>query len=314
MDIIIIRYIEWVSFRRLFMENMTIDEMNRMKDELGLTYKRISELSGVPLSTVQKVLGGITSSPRYTTIKALNDVLLNESRERNPFATYHYSDYRLGENVDRDRELLGLVMEASPYLTYGTSAVKHDGMMTIDDYNNLGDDRRVELIYGVFYDMATPSMEHQLIVHKIMTAFSNYIEKNKGNCVPMMAPLDVQIKSDKYNMVEPDVMIICNKDKLRKNKVVGAPDLVVEVVSKTSGSHDRIRKLNLYYESKVREYWIVDPLRKEILVYELIDGEYEQTNYSFEDMVPVGIYDGKLKVDFNDIKKYVDMILKQDEE
>ena len=110
-------------------------------------------------------------------------------------------------------------------------------------------------------------------------------------------------------MVEPDVMIICDKNKLHKNYVVGAPDLVVEVVSKTSISHDKIRKLNLYYESKVREYWIVDPIENEILIYYFSESDFKKSSYTFEDKVPVNIYDKKLKIDFKEIRTYVENMI-----
>ena len=291
------------------MDTMTIEQMNKTKDELGLTYRKIAELSGVPFSTVQKVLGGITPSPRYSTVKALSDVLLYESRKNNPYATYHYSNYKYGEKPEKDKELVELVEEASPFFVHGSNAPLNKDYFTVEDYNNLGDDRRTELINGIFYDMATPTIEHQLIVGRIWAAFSNFIAKNKGNCLPVMAPFDVQIKDDDFNMVEPDVMIICDKNKLHKNFVVGAPDLVVEVVSKTSISHDKIRKLNLYYESKVREYWIVDPIENEILVYDFSESDFKKSSYTFEDKVPVNIYDNKLKIDFKEIRTYVENMI-----
>ena len=293
---------------------MTIEEMNRRREELGLTYKRISELSGVPLSTVQKVLGGITDSPRYSTMKALTDVLLYESRENSPLATYHYSDYILGEDVRRDSELYDLVSDVLPayHTTAGSAEWRlRDGskpMKTVEDYYSLADDKRVELIDGVFYDMATPSAEHQIIATQIFNAFSSYIMKNKGGCVPMIAPFDVQLMEDNINMVEPDVMIICDKQKIQENRVFGAPDLVVEIVSKTSGAYDRIKKLNKYLDSDVREYWIVDPILEEILVYEF-EKDYMPSRYTLEDRVPVGIYSGKCHVDFGKVMATVRELL-----
>ncbi len=292
---------------------MDISEMNKIKKELKLTYKQISDLSGVPLSTVQKVLGGITDSPKYSTVKALSDVLLYESRKENPLATYHYSDYTLGNNPERDNQLYDLVEEARHFI-HGTSVEKmnqdkgfsQDGkrLMTVEDYETLEDDKRVELINGVFYDMATPSAEHQLIAGRIYSQIETYIMQNHGKCIPIIAPFDVQVKKDNYNMVEPDVMIICDKSKIQKNKVFGAPDLAVEIVSKTSGSHDRITKLALYMNAGVREYWIVDPIAEEIIVYHF-EKTYMPEHYSFNDKVKVGIYDGKCEIDFGSIREYI---------
>lgn len=290
---------------------MDINEMNKIKKELKLTYKQISDLSGVPISTVQKVLGGITESPKYSTIKTLSDVLLYEARKNSPNATYHYSNYKLGENSDRDNQLLNMVEESRQYVAGSTAkktTPKYPRLMTVNDYESLGDDHRVELINGVFYDMATPTAEHQLISQRIIRSFEDYIMSNHGKCIPLIAPFDVQIKKDDINMVEPDIMIICDKDKIQRNKIFGAPDLIVEIVSKTSGPHDRITKLALYMEAGVREYWIVDPIADEIIVY-FFEKTYMPVYYSFNDKVSVGIYEGKCRIDFKEIREYVEKML-----
>ena len=290
---------------------MDINEMNKIKKDLKLTYKQIANLSGVPLSTVQKVMGGFTDSPKYSTVKLLSDVLLDEARKKNPYATYHHSDYVLGDNTKRDNHLYSLVEEAIRYRT-GSAVKKIDKfnniLMTVDDYNSIGDDRRVELINGVLYDMATPTIEHQLIATRLIRAFEDFISTNKGKCIPIIAPFDVQIKEDNFNMVEPDVMIICDKNKIQGNKVFGAPDLIVEIVSKTSGAYDRITKLSLYMNAGVREYWIVDPIAKEIIVY-FFEDTYIPEHYSLNDKVKVRIYEGKCVIDFKEIQKYIKRML-----
>ena len=109
-------------------------------------------------------------------------------------------------------------------------------------------------------------------------------------------------------MVEPGVMIICDKNKIQGNKVFGAPDLIVEIVSKTSGAYDRITKLSLYMNAGVREYWIVDPIAKEIIVY-FFEDTYIPEHYSLNDKVKVRIYEGKCVIDFKEIQKYIKRML-----
>ena len=128
---------------------MTIAEMIERKNELGYSYEKIAELSGVPLGTVQKVLGGITKTPRYDTVHALSKVLQPEPA------------WKVSE----------------PLAVYGD---KHQGRYTIDDYFALPDDKRAELIDGIFYDMSTPTIIHQLVVGEIFAVLRTYITKNKG--------------------------------------------------------------------------------------------------------------------------------------
>lgn len=286
---------------------LTIEKMNENKEKLGLTYKKISELTGVPVGTVQKVLGGFTDSPRTTTMHALTELLLYEKKKEDPLhlRSYYYPDYRMGENFKRDMELCNLVAEANPYLINKSSSAwkLKDGsepLKTIDDYYKESEFRRIELIQGVFYDMAAPTATHQMFVTEILGEFRNHVIKNKGTCLPLAAPVDVQLNEDNITMVEPDILILCDKDKLRKNKIFGAPDLTVEIVSKSSGSYDRITKLSQYMNAGVREYWIIDTFTDEILVY-FFEESYAPKRYGFNDKVPVNIWNGECVVNFEEI-------------
>ena len=195
---------------------------------------------------------------------------------------------------------------------YSVSSALKKTSMTIEDYYQRSTDIRTELIDGEFYDMSSPSFAHQTICFTLCSTFNDYINNNKGNCISIMSPFDVQIKNDDTNMVQPDVMIICDKDKINDQKIQGAPDLIVEVVSPSSVAHDRIRKLNLYLDSGVREYWLVDPVNDEILVYRF-EESVVPVRYSFKDNVPVGIYRNKCKVDFKAIMKLINKWSKTEE-
>ncbi|MCD7744779.1 MAG: Uma2 family endonuclease [Lachnospiraceae bacterium] len=173
---------------------------------------------------------------------------------------------------------------------------KH-GKYTLEDYLALPEDQRVELIDGVFYDMAAPNYIHQGFGDRILAFFNNYIDEHHGSCYAFTSPIDVQLDCDDKTVVQPDVLIVCDMKKFRNGRVFGAPDLVVEVLSKSTSSRDRGLKLAKYKLAGVREYWLIDPRRKRVLVYEFEKRDSAKI-YGFADTVPVGIYDGACAVDF----------------
>jgi len=171
------------------------------------------------------------------------------------------------------------------------------GKYTLEDYLALPEERRVELIDGVIYDMAAPTYIHQGIGGKLYIAFDHYIEGKRGSCFVFVAPVDVQLDCDEKTIVQPDVLIVCDRSKFQNGRVYGAPDLVVEVLSPSTSKKDQSLKLAKYKLAGVREYWIIDPKRKRIFIYEFEKSDFA-TVYGFEDEVPVGIYGGDCKVDF----------------
>ena len=272
---------------------MTIEEMISRKNELGLTYEQIAKASGIPIGTVQKVLGGITRSPRYDTLMAIEQVLSENN----------------SNSLEESSSTYGSPAGSSS--RNNTPVIKKDklpGEYTLDDYYALPDDQRVELIDGVFYDMASPYTTHQIIALDIFTQVKNYISSKKGKCIPLAAPCDVQLDKDNKTMVQPDVMIICDKDKIIKRNVYGAPDFVVEVLSASTKKKDMSIKLSKYINAGVREYWIVDPDKQKIIVYD-IEHDIDVSIYGFNDEVPVALYDGKLKVDFKPILEAISFLL-----
>ena len=139
-------------------------------------------------------------------------------------------------------------------------------------------------------------------------AFANYIDANNGTCIPFVAPFDVQLDCDEKTMVQPDLLIVCDRNKITKERLVGAPDLVVEILSPSSWYHDTTRKLLKYKKAGVREYWIVMPHCQKVLVYDFAKSDLP-VEYSFEDEVPVGIWDEKCRVDFRKIQEKIQFLL-----
>lgn len=163
---------------------------------------------------------------------------------------------------------------------------------TSADYWNLPEGQRAELIDGQIYDMAPPSRIHQELVSQIVKTIGNYIDSHDGTCKVYPAPFAVNLDADDKNWVEPDISVICAKDKLTDRGCSGAPDWIIEITSPSTQSHDYLRKLWLYQKYGVREYWIVNPSAKSVTAY---DFEHSASaGYSFDDEIPSAIYEGDL--------------------
>lgn len=128
-------------------------------------------------------------------------------------------------------------------------------------------ENRYEYIDGEVYLLASPSYNHQSIVMEIANVMYNWF-KGKG-CQPLTAPFDVTLTKDgEKNVVQPDLMVICDTENINeKGRYTGIPTMVIEVLSETAQQKDMVRKLNVYFFGGVKEYWIVNPLRKEIYLY-----------------------------------------------
>ncbi|MGC2872466.1 Uma2 family endonuclease [Ihubacter sp. mB4P-1] len=266
---------------------MTIQEMKERKKELGYSNSTVAELSGVPLGTVQKIFSGATASPRYETLRALEAVLKKKSvypfSEGNPF--------KFGESV-------------MPYLT------KKQGEYTLKDYYNLPEDKRFELIDGVIYDMTAPTTIHQSILGRVHANLLYHIDAKGGQCIPMISPVDVQLDCDDKTMVEPDVIIVCDRSKIIRKCVYGAPDFVMEVLSKSSKKKDMFIKLNKYLNAGVREYWIVDPDKKVVMIYDFEHDDYRLA--SFDDKIPVSVLDNECIIDFAALYDRISFLYEQE--
>lgn len=320
---------------------LTVDEMKRRKQQYGYSYAQIAEKSGVPLGTVHKIFAGQTKSPRYDTLRALNAAFEEKSSDASapvvaseedrtiyrkylarqnapvsgvaeghaswqagtsPRKTYNEEEVSSGNADGRE--------DASPEKTHcpeGASPKrKYDrqGTYTLEDYLALPDDQRVELIDGVFYDMSAPYPVHQDICFMLGHYFQNYIEEKGGPCRVLPSPIDVQLDKDDKTVVEPDLCIVCRPELIDGPRIYGAPDLLIEILSKSTRKKDLTLKAAKYMNAGVREYWTVDPEKLKITVF-----DYEHDGnisiYGFHDKVPVGIYNGDLVIDFEKIDRRI---------
>ena len=162
-------------------------------------------------------------------------------------------------------------------------------LYTTDFIYSLPDGERAELIDGQIYYMAPPTFIHQKISGALYATIYNYIGSNKGECVVVSAPFAVFLNKDNRNYVEPDISVICDKNKLTEKGCFGAPDWVIEIVSPTSKRMDYHIKLFKYRTAGVKEYWIVDALKNRIMVHNFENEMMEE--YGFSDIVKAGIYE-----------------------
>ncbi|MVM41776.1 Uma2 family endonuclease [Spirosoma sp. HMF3257] len=160
------------------------------------------------------------------------------------------------------------------------SQLDPNGTYTYADYLKWQFDESVELIKGKLYRMSpAPKRAHQLAVSHLLVDISIYLG-SKG-CEIYVAPFDVRLpirnerKPDQlHTVVQPDICVVCDASKLDENGCLGAPDWVIEITSPRTAKNDFSEKFNLYEESGVREYWIVQPKEKAVNVYVLEDGQY----------------------------------------
>lgn len=174
-------------------------------------------------------------------------------------------------------------------------------LYTEADYYNLPEDIRAELIDGtLIYNQAAPSRIHQTILMELAGTIRDYIRSKGGPCRVFPAPFAVKLREDRKTIVEPDISVICDRNKLTDRGCTGAPDWIIEIVSPSNSSHDYVMKLNLYADAGVREYWIVDPSRGEDPGLPFGADRFQCRNLYVQDSVPVKIYPD-LQIDFNSL-------------
>jgi len=180
--------------------------------------------------------------------------------------------------------------------------IRNPKSYTEEDYYRLPEDSRAELIEGQFVNLAAPARIHQKILSELHISIGQYLRTKGGTCQVYPAPFAVKLFEDNATIVEPDISVICDPNKLTEKGCSGAPDWILEIVSPGNPGHDYVRKLNLYLNAGVREYWIVDPQREKVFVYLLGEPDFKVETYTFQDTIKVNIYDD-LYLDFAAFKK-----------
>lgn len=262
-----------VSVRKDSRMNITLMEYYR--ELKGYTYEEISELTGIPMETIRKIFGGEMEAADYETLQALEKALKPQVYESE-------------------------VRETSAYQAEKKS-------YTLEDYYGLPDDRRVELIDGKIYDMAAPTTGHQEVILRVSRQIADYIDSQKGKCRVWIAPVDVRLDRDDKTMVQPDVLIVCDKDKITRRCIMGAPDFVMEILSESTRSKDMYLKLRKYGAAGVREYWMADIERRKVVVY-YFEKDSRPAIYGMREKIPVGIFGGGLQIDFRMVEKALEDI------
>jgi len=174
---------------------------------------------------------------------------------------------------------------------------------TFADYMTWPDDELWEIIDGVPYNMAPPGTRHQRISGLIFTEFHVYLRGK--TCEVFHPPFGVRFpkedEPDEYikDALLPDITVVCDKNKLDEKGCRGAPDLVVEILSPSTGKKDMKDKRQLYQRSAVKEYWVVDPVHNTIQVYKVNEtGRYGFPEvYGKDDKIKVGIFNDELEID-----------------
>lgn len=279
-----------------------LEHIKKLKKEAGYTNLDLAEKSGLPLSTVQKVMSGITESPRIETVKALISVFDDKEEKV-------YVPVPSGERLREAQPAYAAApLPYYPFTNAPAGKYPRQGSYTLKDYLALPDDQRVELIDGVIYDMSAPTIPHQEIGGEVFVRIRNYLINKKGSCKVFMSPVDVQLDRDDKTILQPDVMLVCDRSKITRARIVGAPDFVAEVLSPGTRQKDAMIKTKKYRLAGVREYWMIDPDKE--LVHKLLflppteelpDGDTEIISYPFDTPVPVSLFGDELTIDFLEI-------------
>jgi len=162
---------------------------------------------------------------------------------------------------------------------------------TYVDYETWDDDFRCELIDGVVYAMGAPTQAHQEILLSLATQFHIFLRGKK--CKVFIAPFDVRLNWDTKDniVVQPDILVVCDEKKLENGKhCLGAPDMVIEILSPSTANKDLLHKCHYYREYGVKEYWVIDPVEES--VSKLIFDENSLEEFTKDAEIPVSVLDG----------------------
>jgi Uma2 family endonuclease len=214
--------------------------------------------------------------------------------------------YPTEEELDKKEEVLRVEEPAA------VNVLNRSKLYTYADYLSWVDDIRCELYNGIIYEMfGAPTSRHARISGSLFGRLWTYISRRKGKCKTFHAPFDVRLPKNGetadnkiYTVVQPDICVICDPKKVDERGCIGAPDLVVEVQSPSTANRDLDKKLHLYEDAGVKEYWVVLPKDKSVIVFLLqANGKYDDgTAYEYSEVkkVPVATLKG-LEIDLQEL-------------
>jgi len=173
----------------------------------------------------------------------------------------------------------------------GSYARKENRLYTYKDYLKWDDDQRWELIDGVPFLMSAPSRLHQEVSGNLHGEL--YLRLKGKPCKVYAAPFDVRLNAETLDntVVQPDILVVCDSDKLNDTGCKGAPDFIIEILSPSTSARDRYLKFDLYRKAGVREYWVVEPETETVAAYMLSNEDYITRIYGETDKAPVNSLD-----------------------
>jgi prevent-host-death family protein len=184
-----------------------------------------------------------------------------------------YSEY------DKDNPKINYVDHISEYMEVfkdGPKKVSYEEFLELTE----GNEERMEYIDGEVYLLTAPTVRHQKVLGELHIQFYNFFKGKK--CIPMLSPFDVTLRRfpEDINVVEPDLLVVCDMEENlnEKDRYMGVPVLVLEILSVSTKRVDLIKKMDLYRASGVGEYWVVDPDNTEITVYLFKDKDINSNN------------------------------------
>lgn len=267
--------------------DMTHEELIKAKRRLGFTTAQISEETGIPVGTLNKLFSGVTKNPRRDTVVALEKFFLENDGRRGGNINYYY-------DIDPNKTLCvreGFTPEEFNW--------KPQGSYTIEDYKKLPEGTRIELIDGCLYVEETPTFTHQMMAAEVHNQIEEYIKKKKGKCFVTDFAINVYLTENENTAVIPDLFVLCDRSKITEHGLHGAPDFVLEVLSKSTRAKDLFRKASKYGAAGVKQMWCIDPVEK--ILYD----------YAFDAQIPIDIrpLTGKRKITiFDDLEIDLDRV------
>lgn len=258
------------------------DRMRCVRESLGLSQKELQNKTGIYQADLSKIERG-EGNPSLETIEKISKAL---NLDLQFFAMPHAS-FKHFEPIPEDVAL---------FLPKG----KIQGEFVVADLDALPEGKFVELIDGCVCSMAVPSSIHQQIIGEMFFAFKKYIKENKGQCVVFGSSTGLRFENDDSNYLIPDMTVVCDRNKITSDGIVGSPDFVLEVASPSNYRYDYHKKTQLYMDNGVREYWIIDPMLSRLTVYNFDNYGIPEV-HTLDEVVPVSIYDGKLEIDMREI-------------